>query len=120
MTPLIKYTQKHGKLNQGNLGNLEDEAKIDVQIARLKKSWEVCQKKPGKNQLFRAILHANRVELALLMLTKLVECTLKLASPYLIRIMVDYIKSGENQFSNILPFWEIKDVSWLMWLTPEV
>lgn len=120
MTPLIHFTQKHGKLNQNNLGELDDESKIEVQIARLKKSWEHTKKKPGKNQLFRAILHANRFELMLLMGTKLIECSLKLASPYLIRIMVDYIKTGENQFSDILPFWEIKDVSWLTWLTPQV
>lgn len=54
-----------------------------------------------------------------MMVFKLIEVTLKLIAPYFIRFLVEYVKTGENQFKEYIPFWEIKDVAWLEWLTPE-
>ena len=53
------------------------------------------------------------------MILKVLELLTTIVSPYLIQFIVDYVKSGENPYKETFPFWEIKDVEWLEWLTPE-
>ena len=118
VTPLIAFTNKHEQLKMRHLGDLEDEAKINVQIQKLEKCWQEQLKTPGPNMLTKALFNTYIGELFWLFMLKLIEVALKLLNPYIIRALVEYVKTGENQFSEQVPFWEIKNVSWLEWLTP--
>ena len=43
----------------------------------------------------------------------------QMASPFIIKLQIDYIKTGDYSGASWIPFKDLSDISWLAWLTPD-
>lgn len=47
------------------------------------------------------------------------QACLNLCSPFIIKPLIEYVKTGENAWSPTIEFWDTSDVEYLKWLTPQ-
>lgn len=58
-------------------------------------------------------------EYAVIMFFNTVQSIITILSPFMIKYMIDFIKTGENPFAKTFNFWDTSDIEWLSWLTRE-
>lgn len=117
--PLINFANKDGqKLNLELYGDLPEKDQVHTQINNLRKEWECRRDGKGTNVLFRAVLSAYQSQYFVLMFFNILQTSCKLLSPFLIKFLIEYIQTGENEISAYVRFWDFSGTSF-EWLTQE-
>ena len=121
VTPLIEFTKRHKKLKVGLLGELRDQDKVEIQIKRLRDIWDAKKNEeggPSKNALVWAVLLSFKSEYTYLMCLNAIQATLSLSSPFIIKPLIEFVKTGENAWEPSVSFFDTSEISWLEWFTP--
>lgn len=69
--------------------------------------------------MFWTAFNTFRWDYAKLMALTSLTAVLNLVGPFIIRPMVDFIKTGENAWADWCPFFDTSNNTLLYWLTPE-
>lgn len=118
--PLIRFANRHKKLSVDQLGDLRDCDKVEQHIEVLGKIWNRYKHKEGSNRLFRAVIRQFLCEYMLIMFFNLVQTLINILSPFLVKYLIDFIKTGTNPFSDLFDFWDTSQIGWLAWLTKDM
>lgn len=119
VTPLVKYTKKYRKLKVEDLGDLKEEDRVAVQIENLRRVWDrKVAAGVNQNSLMKAVLLSFKGHYIALMLLNLLNACLNMSSPFIIKPLIDFVKTGENAWAPNIQFWDLSG-TWLSFLSPE-
>ena len=92
--PLINYTNKHNKISLEMLGELRKEDKVEAHIEELSKIWSRFKQREDGDKLFKAVIYQFRWQYTVIMLYNMVQTILISFSPFIIKYLIDYVKTG--------------------------
>ena len=99
ITPLINFVNKNEILKLENLGNIHPKDNVKIHIKRLNDAWLAKSRNPTKNSLFFAVISCYKDDTIYLMSINLLSIILTLLQPFLVDILIQYIKNEPNQWS---------------------
>ena len=119
--PLVRYANlKEGKLSIDKYGELEKSEEVGVYFDKLEKKWLQAKGKKGDNILFMVLLNSFKGQYGILLFWNTFKTSLELTNPFLIKMFVEYIKTGENKYADTFNFWDLSDSHSFSWLTREM
>lgn len=120
VNPLINYSNKHKKISIEQLGDLRQCDEVEAHTERLNKIWDRYKTRGSNNKLFKAVIRLFLGEYLLVMLFNFIQTLITILTPYLVKYLIDFIKTGENPWAHIFDFWDTSKVSWLSWMTRDL
>ena len=89
--PVLSYSKQH-QLDIKELGAIRKNDDVRIQKAKLIDAWNNYKDQPGKNGLLKAVLRAYAFEYLISTFFAMLVCFLQIASPFLLKNLIDYIK----------------------------
>ena len=100
--PLIDFSKAGYSLNTDHLELLQSKQPqwIEYKIEHLKSKWSKYEHDPtrGDNALFKSILSAFWKDFLVLVVLNIVSTGMGLLGPFIIKKLIDYIKTGKNPY----------------------
>lgn len=84
-----------------NLGNIHPNDNVKIHIKRLNDAWKAKSRIPTKNSLFFAVISCYKYDTLYLMAINLISIILTLLQPFLVDILIQYIKNDPNKWSQL-------------------
>ena len=117
ITPLIKFSKKYRKLKVDDLGELRKDDQVKQQIENLRRVWlRAVAAGVTKNSLMKAVLVSFKSHYIVLMLLNIMNALLTMSSPFIIKPLIDFVKTGANAWAPTIKFWDTSG-TWLSFLS---
>ena len=95
--PLVSYANlKDGKLSIDSYGELDPDEEVRPYFDKLEKTWNEAKDKKGDNILFKVLFSSFKEHYGILLFWNTFNTVLELSNPFLVKMFVEYIKTGQN------------------------
>ena len=117
IVPLIDFTNTREKLNLDLYGELPESEQAQHHIELLETVWNRKKHEKGNNVLLKTLFIAFRRDYISLMFWNTLQTVLSVTSPFIIKLFINYIESGENAIKDYIQFWDLSNSEYFKWLT---
>ena len=93
---MINFNNANDTLRLRHLGNLRKKDRVETFLVKLETSWNHYKQNPTTMSLWKTIVHAFLCEYIYWGILNAVSISLTLLQPFMVKILIRYIKDGTN------------------------